>query len=66
MERIDEMPRLKQVYGVINDIENSEYNASKWAKKSKVSMKKYDQTEEYVQRLFWITSSDFGRTLIST
>ena len=41
MDRIDEMPILKQMYGVINDMETCEYNASKEAKKSK----KYDQTE---------------------
>ena len=42
MDRIDEMPSLKQIYGVTNYMENCEYNASKGAKKSK----------EYVQRLF--------------
>ena len=42
MDRIDEMPSLKQMYGVINDIETCEYNASKGAKKS---TKRYDQTE---------------------
>ena len=45
MDRIDEMPSLKQMYGVINDMENCEYNASNGGKKSKVSIKKYDQTE---------------------
>ena len=45
MDRIDEMPSLKQMYGVINDMENCEYNASKEAKKSKVSITKFDQTE---------------------
>ena len=45
MDRIDEMPSLKQMYGVINDMENCEYNASKEANKSKVSITKYDQTE---------------------
>ena len=45
MDRIDEMPSLKQMFAAINDMENCEYNASKGAKKSKVSMKKYDQTK---------------------
>ena len=45
MERIDEMPSLKQMYGVIYDMENCEYNAFKGAKKSKVSITKCDQTE---------------------
>ena len=45
MDRIDEIPSLKQMCGVINDMENCEYNASKGAKKSKVSITKYDQTE---------------------
>ena len=45
MDRIDEMPSLKQMYGVINDMENCEYNAFKGAKKSKVAITKYDQTE---------------------
>ena len=45
MDRIDEMPSLKQMYGVINDMENCECNAFKGAKKSKVSIIKYDQTE---------------------
>ena len=45
MDRIDEMPSLKQMYGVINDMENCEYNAFKGAKKPKVSITKYDQTE---------------------
>ena len=27
MDRIDEMPSLKQMYGVINDVENCEYDA---------------------------------------
>ena len=39
MDRIDEMPSLKQMYGVINDMDNCEYNASKGAKKSKKSIK---------------------------
>ena len=29
MDRIDEMPSLKQMYGVINDMDNCEYNAFK-------------------------------------
>ena len=66
MDRLDEMSSLKQMYGVINDMENREYNASKGAKKSKVSITNTTKLKEYVQRLFWITSSDFGRTLIST
>ena len=33
------------MYGVINDMENCEYNASKGAKKSKMSITIYDQTE---------------------
>ena len=45
MDRIDEMPSLKQMYGVINDMETCEYNGFKGAKKSKVSIIKYDQTE---------------------
>ena len=45
MDRIDEMPSLKQMYGVINDMENCEYNAFKGTKKLKVSITKYDQTE---------------------
>ena len=45
MDRIDEMASLKQMYLVINDMGNCEYNASKGAKKSKVSLTKYDQTE---------------------
>ena len=45
MGRINEMSSLKQMYGMINDMENCEYNASKGAKKSKVSMTKYNQTE---------------------
>ena len=45
MDRIYEMQSIKQMYGVINDVENCEYNASKGAKKSKVSITKYDQTE---------------------
>ena len=45
MDRIDEMSSLKQMYGVINVLENYKYNASKGAKKSKVSITKYDQTE---------------------
>ena len=45
MDRIDEMPSLKQMYGVINDMENCEYNGFKGAKKSKLSKTKYDQTE---------------------
>ena len=45
MDKVDEMLRLKQLYGVINDMENCEYNASKGAKKSKVCITKYDQTE---------------------
>ena len=45
MDRIDEMQSLKQMYGVINDIENCEYNAFKGAKKLKVSIAKYGQTE---------------------
>ena len=40
MDRIDETLSLKQMYGVINDIENCEYNASKGAKNSKVSITK--------------------------
>ena len=43
MDRIDKMLSLKQMYGVINYKENCEYNASKGAKKSKVSTTKYDQ-----------------------
>ena len=39
MDRINEMPSSRQMYGVINDMENCEYNASKSAKKSKVSVK---------------------------
>ena len=45
MDRIDEMPSLKQIYRVINDMENCEYNAFKGAKKLKVSITKYYQTE---------------------
>ena len=45
MDRIDEMPSLQKMYGVINDMESCAYNASKGAKKSKVSKTKYDQTE---------------------
>ena len=45
MDRIDEMSSLKQMHGVINDMENCEYNEFKGAKKSKVSITKYDQTE---------------------
>ena len=45
MDRIDEMPSLKQMYGVINDMENCEYNAFKGPKKSKVYITKCDQTE---------------------
>ena len=45
MDRIDEMPSLKHMYGVINDMENCEYNASKGTKKSKVSITKYAHTE---------------------
>ena len=47
MDRIDEMPSLNQMYGVItcNDMDNFEYNAFKGAKKSKVSITQYDQTE---------------------
>ena len=45
MDRSDDMPSLKQMYGVINEMENCEYNASKGAIKSKVSITKYDQTE---------------------
>ena len=41
MDKIDEMPILKQMYGVINDMETCEYNASKRVKKSKT----YVQTE---------------------
>ena len=41
---------LKQMYGVINDMETCEYNASKGAKKSKVSVTKYDQTERMCQK----------------
>ena len=39
------MPSLKQMNGVINDMENCEYNVSKGAKKSKAPITKYDQTE---------------------
>ena len=28
MDRIDEMPSLKQMYGVINDMEKCEYNGN--------------------------------------
>ena len=42
MDRIDKMPSLKKMYGVIDDMENCEYNAFKEAKKSKVSITKYD------------------------
>ena len=45
MDRIDEMPSLQKMYGVINDMENCEYNAFKEAKKLKLSITKYDQTE---------------------
>ena len=45
MDKIDEMQSLKQMYGVISDMENCEYNAFKGAKKSKLSITKYDQTE---------------------
>ena len=45
MDRIDEMSSLKQMYGVINDMENCEYNAFKEEKKSKLSITKYDQTK---------------------
>ena len=45
MDRIDEMPSLKQMLAAINDPEICEYNASKGAKKSKVSITKYDKTE---------------------
>ena len=41
MDRIDEMQILKQMYGVINDINNCKYSASKGAKKSKGSIKKH-------------------------
>ena len=66
MDRIDEMSSLMQMYRVINDIENCEYNASKGAKKSKVFITKYDQTERICPKTLLITSGDFGRTLIST
>ena len=39
MDRIENIPILKQMYGVINDMNNCWYNASKGAKKSKVSIK---------------------------
>ena len=53
MDRIDEMPSLKQMYGVINDMENCEYNAFKGAKKSKLSIRQNTtKLKEYVQRLF--------------
>ena len=52
MDRIDEMPSLKQINRVINDMETCEYNASKGAKKSKVSIKNTTKLKEYVQRLF--------------
>ena len=45
MDKIIEMPSLKQMYGVIEDMENCEYNASKGAKKSKASITKYDEAE---------------------
>ena len=52
MDRIDEMPSLKQMYGVINDMENCEYNAFKGPKKSKVSIRpKYDQTERICPKI---------------
>ena len=33
MDRINQMPSLKQMYGVINSMENCEYNTSERAKK---------------------------------
>ena len=51
MDRIDEMSSLKQMYGVINDMENCEYNAFKGAKKSKVSITKYGQTERICPKI---------------
>ena len=39
MDRNDKMPSLKQMYGVINDMETCEYNLPKGAKKSKLSIK---------------------------
>ena len=52
MDKIDEIPSLKEMYGMTNDMENCEYNASKGAKKSKVSTKNTTKLKEYVQRLF--------------
>ena len=52
MDRIDEMPSLKQMYGVINDMVNCEYNAFKGAKKSKLSKTNYDQTERVCPKTF--------------
>ena len=52
MDGIDEMPSLKHMYRVIDDIDNCEYNAFKGAKKSKVSIKNTTKLKVYVQRLF--------------
>ena len=53
MDIIDEMPSLKQMYGVMNDMENCEYNAFKGAKKSKVSITKCDQTERICPKILF-------------